>query len=152
MPGAQSSTRTLVPKETRTILGFRAYFREKARPRARPNVSPTATPKLRTAAPTLSGAHSSTRTLVPKEAWTILRFRASFREKARPREEQNAGMKELCDIHRLNFRFCRGAQVGTCHSFFPFDVLAVLPINLKSKQIITRIVINYVVTKYVVIK
>ena len=60
-------------------------------------------------------------------------------------------MKELCDIQRSNFRFCRGAQVGTCHSFFPFDVLAVLPINLKSKQIITRIVINYVVTKYKII-
>jgi len=107
-------------------------------------MGPTATPKLRTAAPTLSGAHSSTRTLVPKEAWTILRFRASFREKAWPREEQNAGMKELCDIKRLNFRFCRGAHGGTCYVFFPFDVLAVL--SIERKQIITRIVINYVVT------
>ena len=104
-------------------------------------MGPTATPKLRTAAPTLPGAHSSTRTLVPKDP-SIPSFL--------PREEQNAGMKELCDIQRLNFRFCRGAQGGTCYVFFPFDVLAVL--SIERKQIITRNVINYVVTKYVVIK
>ena len=149
MPGAQSSTRTLVPKETRTILGFRAYFREKARPRARPSVSPTATPKLRTASSTdyarCAQQHSDSGSEGDSDHPSIPSFlpRKSPATRGIKRGHERA-------LWHTTLKFSLLQRGSTCYVFFPFDVLAVL--SIESKQIITRIVINFVVTKFVVIK